>query len=524
MVRSILISEISMFFLALILSLTSHAGTNDWKVTHDWSPSLDKKFSEFIQTIGESKCRSLDACLKSPVSNPYYAARTPKDHTFDADCAYYPYALRMYFAWMEGLPFDYVSKVAPADPAHETQPDIRYTVFGNKPAGRRTIGKGVTTDALQEFKLLRAAISTATYRMHYREISDFYPPIVSQAEIRPGTAVYDPSGHAAIVFKIEADGRIRMMDAHPDNSVTRITFDQKFIRSNPVHGGGIKNWRPELNLGPTDKLTGFSAEQYSKVFHLGKEAVSFYDFVRAQMAGGLLSFTPVTELKNMMLEACSNVHDREAAVNSALASGVQNERHPDRLPTNIYGTSGDWESNSSPSRDARLKVAFVEIRSEMERFLTMYRQKSPRIVYQPTQSKYSPQCSAGANDCLLAASLMSSYEEAVKDPSCIFQYTNGNGAVKKLSYTDIVGRLFKLSFDPYHCVESRWGAATKDEASSCRDDSNKAAWYAAEQNLRNQTDRTYDARMDADLAHTPQLGTPKAPEVDLWGYLGRQLK
>lgn len=513
-------------FFALLLALfpQAHAGANDWKVIHDWSPSMEKKFSEFIQAIGESQCRSLDACLKSPVSNPFYAARTPKNHVFDADCAYYPYALRMYFSWMEGLPFDYVSKVAQADPVHETSPDIRYTRFGNKPVGRRTIGNGVTTDALQEFKLLRAAISTATYRMHYREISDFYPPAVNQAEIRPGTAVYDPSGHAAIIFKIEKDGRIRMMDAHPDNSVTRITFDQKFIRSNPVHGGGIKNWRPELNLQPTDQLPGFSAEQYSKVFHFNGEIISFYDYVRAQMAGGNLSFTPVTELKNMMLEACSNVHDREAAVNSALSAGIQNQRHPDRLPTNIYGTSGDWEEYSSPSRDARLKVAFVEIRTEMERFLTMYRQKSPRILYQPVQSKYSGQCLSGASDCLLAASLMSSYEEAVMDPSCVFQYTNGAGAVKSLSYSDIVGRLFQLSFDPYHCVELRWGAGAGDEANSCRDDANKLAWYRAEQNLRNQTDRTYDARMDFDLVHTAQLGVPRAPDVDLWGFLGRQLK
>jgi len=504
-------------------SLSALAAGTEWRVINDWSPAYEKKFSEFVRVMGESNCKSLDACLKSPAANPFYVARTPKNRNFGADCAYFPYALRMYFSWMEGLPFDYVSKVAQANPAEETSPDIRYTKFGNKPAGRRSIAKGQVTDGVAELALMRKSISTATFRMHYREVSDFFPPAVTRELIRPGAAVYDPSGHAAIIFKIEKDGRVRMMDAHPDNSVTRITFDQKFIRSRPTHGGGIKHWRPEGNLVQTDNLPGFSTEQYNTKFKLGGDAVSFYDFIRGQMAGGSLKFTPVAEIKQMMLETCSNLRDREAAVNAAIASNVQEKRHPDRLPMNIYGTNGEWEEYSTPSRDARLKVAFVELRQEIERFLTMYRARNARIDYQPVASKYSSRCAADNSSCFLVASLMSSYEEAVFSPSCIFSYKNSAGQDKKLSYSDIAARLFKLSFDPYHCVELRWGASG-DELASCRDDDNKLAWYRNEQGLRNQTERTYETRMDFDLNGTARLGVASSPDIDLWGYLGKQLQ
>ena len=71
--------------------------------------------------------------------------------------------------------------------------------------------------------------------MHYKYISDFYPAALDLDNIRAGTTVYDPAGHAAIIYKIEKDGRIKMMDAHPDQSITHITFDKKFeVVSNGV--------------------------------------------------------------------------------------------------------------------------------------------------------------------------------------------------------------------------------------------------------------------------------------------------
>ncbi|MGZ3722500.1 MAG: hypothetical protein ACXVA9_06200, partial [Bdellovibrionales bacterium] len=165
----------------------SWAGEYDWQVKQNWSPTLEKKFSEFVHTMGESNCRSLNACLTGAASNPFYAARTPKTRQFLSDCADLPFSLRMYFAWMEELPFDYVNQVAQADPVNEPNSDIRYSKFGNKPAGYRVIQAGQTYDAYRELTNMRDSVSTATYRMHYSEISDFYPTLLDLKNIAPGT-------------------------------------------------------------------------------------------------------------------------------------------------------------------------------------------------------------------------------------------------------------------------------------------------------------------------------------------------
>src|SRR5262249_4616913 len=95
---------------------------------------------------------------------------------------------------------------------------------------------------------------------------------------------------------------------------------------------------------------------------------------------------------------------RALAVDVGVAAGMPKRAQPARLPLNIYGTSGDWEIYSTPSRDARLKTAFKSLRSyistkrsassrrdltafkslrdEAERFVEMYeRGGDPHLTY-----------------------------------------------------------------------------------------------------------------------------------------------
>jgi hypothetical protein len=204
---------------------------------------------------------------------------------FYADCADYPYSLRMAFAWFEGLPFDYVADVELVDP-NDPQEDLRYSRFGNKPKGKKKFTQGKTYNFYKSLNYMNwNMISTRTYRIHYKYEFDFYPTYLNRENIKPGTVVYDSSGHAAIVYKIEKNGRIKMMDAHPDGSVTRITYDKKFVRSRPAHGVSIGNWRPELNTQPTSDLPGFSAEQFNGIrerkkipFTINGSKVGYYDY------------------------------------------------------------------------------------------------------------------------------------------------------------------------------------------------------------------------------------------------------
>jgi hypothetical protein len=87
-------------------------------------------------------------------------------------------------------------------------------------------------------------------------------------------------------------------------------------------------------------------------------------------------------------------------------------------------------------------------------------------------------------------------------------------------------RLFDLSFDPYHCVELRWGAKTTQELSTCHDNENKRSWYRQERWLRYQYERQFTYRMDYSLEELtgpkPGTGIAQPPNVDIVQFLKSQ--
>lgn len=499
-----------------------------------WTAADERGYGEFIAAIGESDCSTVNRCLHDP-ANPFRAT-DPPGTTFEADCADLPYVLRFYYAWKRGLPFAYVSVVEPRGWTR----DMRYARAGNAVAERVTADSG-HDNGYRVMQTLSDTISTATFRIHPDLETplepDFYSPAITPRSIRPGTVIYDPNGHVATVYKVEPDGRLHYIDAHPDNALTRGFFDQRFVRAWPAVGSGFKNWRPLVLTGYTRERDGtlsgghvvllanrqiadFSVEQFfgngarpaddgdwqSGTFTLNKETVDYYDYVRAQLAGGRLEFDPLREVHDMVESNCADLHYRADAVTLAVAAGIQNRAQPPRLPANIYGTDGDWEIYSTPSRDARLKTAFKEVRDAAARFMALYLANDPRLKYK------------GAN---LAVDMLTMYDRTAAQ--CQLAYVRSDGSRTPLAYEEARRRLFAMSFDPYHCVERRWGATDARELATCSDGSAKRAWYAAEQNLRNQLERTYDAQMGftlADLvAHAPGTGPAAPPDTDVRTYL-----
>ena len=501
-----------------------------------WTPADERGFGEFVTAIGDSDCRTVDKCLHG-AGNPFRASDSD-DIYFRSDCADLPYVLRFYYAWKRSLPFAYVSAVEPRGHTH----DIRYTARGNAVSQRITVQSGQAS-GYTLLDTLRDAISSATYRIHpdLEEPlpQDLYSPSISAASIRPGTVIYDPNGHLATVYRVDPDGRIHYLDAHPDNALTRGFYDLRFVRSSPGMGAGFKNWRSailvgytkaangvlnggEVKLPPNKDIADFSDEQYygngqrpdddsdwsDGTFTLNGEVLDYYDYVRAKLAGGKLQFDPVKEVRDLVDSNCADLHYRADAVNLAIEAGQSNLPQPERLPPNIYGTEGDWEVYSTPSRDARLKTAFKELRDSAQRFVTMYQAGDPKLVY------------AGKN---LVADLIATYIHQAN--ACQITYQRSDKSTVQLSYDEARRRLFAMSFDPYHCIELRWGASDARELTTCHANSQKRAWYAAEQRLRNQLDRTYDVEMSFTLselqAHAAGSGVDAPPDIDAGAYLWR---
>jgi hypothetical protein len=508
----------------------------------EWSVTDEKNYQEFVKGIGNAVeqriCNTTEKCIKNKTANPRFYNMNPPKLNFFSDCADLPHILRAYFAWMNNLPFSFPAAVVKADPT-DPKSDIRYT-RGNKTSKVTAVKSGDDIKAV--LTNVSNYISSAMFRIHPDQdlhgagvYTDMYSPALNKDNIKPGTTVYDPNGHILVVYNILDDGRVLMIDAHPDNSLTRKVYGEAFIRSRPSNGSGFKNWRPIKLVGATADQNGiyyggslqatanksipsFSKEQYlgnqsglvaitdanwnKGQFSVSGQVVGYYDYVRRVLAKGDLKYHPVDELRSMLQALCIDLKDRADAVNAALAVGVQNKAHPDRLPDNIYGTQGEWEEYSTPSRDARFKAATLEARTLIEQMVEKYHDRDPMVVY-------------SGND--LAGDLRRVYAQESK---CAISYKNSNGVAVNLTLDQVIDRMYALSFDPYHCSELRWGASGT-EASSCKDSSTKRAWFTAEQNLRNAIDRNYEVRMDKTLSELPSsgLGTSQQKDLNVKKYL-----
>ena len=507
-----------------------------WRITKTaWTESDERSFGEFVTAIGESGCRTFDECLKGPWN--IYRASDPKGLFFFADCADLPYMLRGYFAWKNGLPFAYANGVAAVGRSR----DLRYSRHGNYVYSRRDFVSsvsGIHPNGYRAMGEMANTISSAMYRFEpgisRGQPFDFYPVKISRAAIRPGTVIYDPNGHVAVVYKVTEDGRILFIDSHPDNSLTRGSYGRRFVRASPGMGAGFKNFRPLTLVGaspgengswvgghivPASNVTlpDWSKEQFfgnadpkngnwqAARFVFKGKSMGYYDYVRQAVAAHNVVYDPIRETRLMMRELCDDLHYRVEAVDIALRAGMQDRPHPSHLPENIYGTSGDWETYSTPSRDARLKTSFVELKEQIARFLEMADEGSAKLDY------------TGGS---LATDLAALYESEADQ--CRIAYTASDKSRHVLSFEEARKRLFDFSFDPYHCVERRWGARGA-ELATCPDGGTKQAWYEAEQRLRNQTDRSYETRMGFTLAElrrgVPGSGMDTPPDTDVLAML-----
>jgi hypothetical protein len=525
-----------------------------WKITKtSWSTQDEKSYQEFIQSIGEAigsrKCNTVTSCMNSSANS--YRKSDPEGLAYRADCADFPYFLRAYFAWKNGLPFSLAIEMDLRNVPGNEGRDIRYSPYGNVVDERyaMTADNGQMKNALFILnKLIPNSVSSANFRTHYANDSvdlftDQYPVQISRDSIQPGSMIYDPNGHVAVVYKVTDDGKVYFIDAHPDNSATSGTFSNKFVRSHPGQGAGFKKWRPlrlegaqvtpqgfylggKIVAASNRELADYSVEQFfgNKIpnateqtvdwkkaeFLIDGKNLTYYEFIRQKMSIGQLRIDPVDEFRSIVDDLCESLKDRVHSVDISIRSGISQKPHPERLPENIYGTFGEWEEFSTPSRDAQLKVSFMDLVSSSRDFIQKWKAQDPTIVY---------------SGSTLAQDLLDMYQRESR--ACEIAYQNSSGRMMAMSLEQVRQRLFQLSFDPYHCIELRWGASSADELSSCSDNSNKRLWYVREQRLRNQPERQYEARTDFNLEDLlkplPGNGIENPPDVDVVRFLKSQI-
>ena len=410
--------------------------------TKAWDATAEKEWSTFIAGLGNAreagKCTTLGQCINDPTINPYKA---PTDTDLDvfADCSKVGIALRGYFAIKTGRPFKYVSEVVgdrPASLAPDKEPDYRYTA-NNHPIAWSTAKSSPTMQAL--FNRIASLYHSGFYRMGPTvENDDTYPIDIRPGTVRPGTVYYDPNGHVLLVYKVDANGTVRFIDGHPDNSLSTQILSTSLAVGGVNQGGGFRNFRPldshTLDYAPNGSLTDLGSSQYG-------HGAGYVDWVRSQLTGGV-ALPPEQQLTLLMDQLCTDIVGRVAAVDvgKQMASADLVD-----LPANIYGADGDWESFSTPGRDQKLRSSF-------------------RNIFQFINTTAGGQAAQSRALVAKYASIWKSHQAA-----CKITYTSSAGTPVNLTLNDIQARLFDLSFDPYECVEMRWGAYPKNttEYASC---------------------------------------------------------
>ena len=506
--------------------LLSAAHAEGWRLVKDrWSAEDEAGFGRFVAALGESKCSSSQSCLRD-AANPYRGS----DKRFldiDTDCAKWPYLLRAYYAWKNGLPFSYVDAIAGSG-------DDRHSKGGNRPVGRHDfIDRGSGIDGARAVREVIDTVSSATYRSDAAAekgvLSDFYSPALGPGSIRPGTVIYDTNAHVGIVYRVDADGRIYYMDAHPDFTITRSVYGPQFGQSPAKLGGGLKNWRPvelkgakpdgeghliggHMVLAPNSGIADFSLVQYTGTepnpqadvkkarFVYDGEEMGLYAYVRTVMSGGKTQYNPLHELRAGMKSLCRDLQDRANAVELAVSKGIPDESHPARLPQDIYdaGEDGWWESYATPARDARLRTGFAQFYRHMEEMIGLWVHRDPRR---------HRRCADLRGDLLKAYDAQSA--------ACNLTYLNSDRQPVPLDFDAVAKRLYAISYDPYDCVELRWGASGAERA-TCRLSPRKLRWYEAQQRFRSDAGRKSGTAYDLEeLEALGGKGIAPPPPVDL---------
>ena len=487
---------VCLLLLTMLVFVASDCRAAAWKLSRNiWSEEDEAVYSKFVEAICDSKYSNLNKFIRDAKANPLYGEEDKK-FNLSPDCADLPYVLRAYVAYKLRLPFSYTSAISGRGG------DQRYSK-GNRPTAFKDQDYFSSPQNLFSQVTL---VNSGYFRMAAdSEDSDHYPVKISRKSIVPGTIYYDPDGHVAVVAKVTEDGRVRVIDAHPDRSISKPWFGAKFTRGSKTNGGGFKRWRPirYTEGGHTVRtrnhnISDFSGEdQFQKSFSCrGQSGLNYYDYVRLSLADTSRGSDPVRDFAFMMQDLHEDISYRAVAVNLAIEKGLHLKPHPGKLPWNIYGTDGIWEEYSTPSRDARLKVAFRE-----------FYDRTRAVILDAERHGLS----AGRE---LATRLLQKYDELSSRLSV--SYVNSAGKTVTLSFDDVSSRLFDLSFDPYHSVEYRWGAKGA-ELATAGDGETKRRFYDQERRLRNQLERVYNQA-------TPLAMGPETPvEVNVKGWLAAYL-
>ncbi|MEI6706433.1 MAG: hypothetical protein WCK96_04755 [Methylococcales bacterium] len=434
-------------------------GNNGKKESSVWNDDYEAFYSAWIERLFDSPVSenlsfpSLEPVLRNPERNflhNYLSLNEDKGVPATPDCADFPYFLRSYFAWKNGLPFSFRScnRGSAKNPPSCTSATIQ-TDFVNK------------TAPLVTFKALSNTLMNAVQSGNGRtglnsEETDFYPVALKREVMLPGTIYADPYGHVLMLSKWipqteNSAGILFAVDAQPDNSIARKRFwEGTFLFANVASAGpGFKAFRTITRnnaLLKNNNLANYSIEQenlnpeefYTQIYKLinpkGLDAKQAYE----------ATLTALVEQLETRVQSVENGEDyfHKGGVTIGMPSGAA-----------IFETVGAWEDFATPSRDMRLLIAINVLQKFPEKIL-----KFPELFNLTAESALQ-----------VKTQIEELHEKLINEKK--IHYVRSNGEPWEVTIAEILARksAFEMSYNPNDCVEVRWGAkADTEEYASCK--------------------------------------------------------
>src|SRR5262245_6439153 len=485
------------------------AGKGVWPLRESWDRDTENLYSAWIEKLFDAPLdeqpswKALHEVLRDRSRNVlhnYLGLREDeKGQIVQPDCADVPYFLRAYFDFKMGLPFGY-SKCTRGDGGQppkcpqwwnivNEEPPPAPSPEGLAPPGEQVGFFGVFAAPVPVPMLrlpprpqglvpgfgyyLRTTIANAVHSGNGRtaaddDDSDYYPVLLSEDTLRPGTIYADPYGHVLVLVKrvpqsADTAGVFRAVDGQPDGTVARKRFwrgNFLFAQDPALGSPGFKRFRPIVR-GSGGTLRRLTNTEIAKTpdygdFSLDQSKLSveeFYDRMDDVMSPAPLD--PKRALKETITSLEEQVNTRVTSVENGrkyLVGGGREVDMPDGA--SIFETTGAWEDFATPSRDLRLLIAIDVVRAFPD-----------RVARRPERYAMPKDKSVADIKAELESTLAS--ELAARK----FSYTRTDGSQWTLTLKDLLDRMpaLEMAYNINDCVEVRWGAPEgSDEAATCK--------------------------------------------------------
>jgi len=311
--------------LAVVAAWAAPAAAAVWTATARWDEDAERRYSAWVE--------------RSFVPTLFYQDSPYAE--FATDCADAAYAMRMIFAFENGLPFVIGD---PERPGRTISQATRR--FDHLPAG------------LPRFRAFLEWMATHTSTATLAD--DTYPVRIDREQIRPGIIFLAWRRHVVQVVEVRPTGLIRYLESTTPRTIRVMTSIVGFPHQVPAdpkarrHGDGFRRFKwPEHYGLPEARLPGYGTEQFERARALGREALPFHDWLRERLA--LTEESPVARARRQLFTLCQMAWDRATVIDEAQQALVALRRAGRRC----MGPA-DHDAYSTPGRDAALRRAFEQ--------------------------------------------------------------------------------------------------------------------------------------------------------------------